>query len=249
MLSKEPNPAIIQYTTLTSPEILQMPKTQVWNSWRQTCLSIAQGCQSFFVVPWYDQTRNHQQLMDLLRGWAWVSQELERMIGFFLPNVFGMWSAKVEEMVFCSLCMYCFCWEFISISACTANKKQQYLLVSCVTWMNCGEDAMRNENHVEHFGNRCHGWCGFSSFDASCHGNVSDSAWIFLGYFLDYSKWIPASLHATTPGVFPKFPFYAGYHWHDPWGRSLASLVEFQTLFKFLTGGHDAMTFAGYMQF
>ncbi len=226
MLSKESNPAIIQYTTLTSPEILQMPKTQVWNSWRQTCLSIAQGCQSFFVVPWYDQTRNHQQMMDLLRGWAWVSQELERMIGLFLPNVFGMWSAKVEEMVFFSLCMYCFCWEFISISACTANKKQQYLSVSCVTWMNCGEDAMRNENHVEHFGNRCHGWCGFSSFDASCHGNVSDSAWIFLGYFLDYSKWIPAWCMQLLL-VWPKFPYHAGtidmILGGDPWPHSSSS--------------------------
>ena len=55
--------------------LLQMPKTQVWNSWRQTCLSIAQGCQSCFVVPWFDQTSTSKWWI----CWACVSQEWIRI--------------------------------------------------------------------------------------------------------------------------------------------------------------------------
>ena len=180
-----------------------MPKTQVWNSWRQTCLSIAQGCQSFFVVPWFDQTSTSKWWI----CWACVSQEWIRIRTddrFFCHQMcLACGEVEVEEKaLFFIVCIF---WELISISARTANKSTN-TFVSCPTWMTLWWKCQRCGMNITlggSFGNHCHGWCGYSSFDASCHGNVFDSAfileysWIIQNEFLHAcNSWCGQSFHA-----------------------------------------------------
>ena len=180
-----------------------MPKTQVWNSWRQTCLSIAQGCQSCFVVPWFDQTSTSKWWI----CWACVSQEWIR-IGtddrFFLPpNVFGMWRSWSWRKGIVFYCMYIL---RVDLNFCAYSQQiNQYLCIMShldELWWKCQRCGM-NITLGGSFGNHCHGWCGYSSFDASCHGNVFDSAfilefsWIIQNEFLHAcNSWCGQSFHA-----------------------------------------------------